>query len=68
MVQKRNLGSSLVVQEVKDPVLSLQRLGVTAVMQAQPLAQEFPHATGAAKKREAFLISDSSTVFQEWDT
>ena len=43
---KEESWSSLVVQWVKDPELSLQRL---AVMQVQSQGQEFPHAIDAAK-------------------
>ena len=42
--------SSLVAQWVKDLALSLQWLGVAAVVQVQFLAQEFPCAVGMAKK------------------
>ena len=38
------------VQQVKDPVLSL--VLVTAVAWVQSLAWELPHATGAAKKKK----------------
>ena len=39
-------------QWVKDPVLSLQQLGPTAVVGVQSLAQELLHITGVAKKKK----------------
>ena len=44
-------GSSPVVRWVKDPVLSLQQLGMLLMMPVQSQAQELPHAVGVAKKR-----------------
>ena len=48
-IMKNQCWNSLVVQWVKDPVLSLQWLPVAAVVQVQFLAQKHPHATGVAK-------------------
>ena len=48
--EKVKRGLSLVVQQVKDPALSLQAQ-VAAVVWVQPLAQEFPHAMDTAKKK-----------------
>ena len=42
--------SSLVAQWIKDPVLSLEQLGVAAVAWIRSPAWEFPYATGVAKK------------------
>ena len=44
--------SSLVAQWVKDPALSLLRLGVTAVSRVQSLTGKLPHARGTAKKKK----------------
>ena len=48
---RKKKGSSLVVQQVKNLVLSLQWLGVTAVAEVQSLAWEFPQALGGAKRK-----------------
>lgn len=44
--------SSLVAQRVKVMALSTATARVAAVPQVQSLAPEFPHATGAEKKRK----------------
>ena len=43
--------SSLVVQQVKDPALSLRGLG-HAVARVRSLGQELPHATDMAQKKK----------------
>ena len=43
-------GSSLVVQQVEDPALSLQWLGLLPQCGFDPLAQELPHAADMEKK------------------
>ena len=40
------------VHQVKDLVLSLQQLGIAAIVQVQSPAQALPHAMGAAKKKK----------------
>ena len=47
-----DLRSSLVTQWVKDPVLSLLWVWVTAVAQVRSLAQELPHAMGRAPPKK----------------
>ena len=46
------LESSLVMQWVKDLVLSSQCLGSPALVWVQSLAWELPHAMGVAKKEK----------------
>ena len=48
---------------VEDPALSLEWLGITAVMQVRSLAQELPHAAGMAKKN-FFWLSPLTTKMQ----
>ena len=43
---------------VKDLGLLLQWLGVAAVACVRPLAQELPHAAGAAKKKSTIEFSN----------
>lgn len=38
--------------EVKDPALSLQRLGLLPWHRFDPWPREFPHAMGVAKKKK----------------
>ena len=49
-LKKKALWSSLVVQQVKDPALSLQQL-ITTVAWIPSLGGEYPHAMSAAKIR-----------------
>lgn len=39
-------------QKVKDPALSLQRLGLLPWHRFDPWPREFPHAMGVAKKKK----------------
>ena len=50
--------SSLVMQWVKDLVLSLQQLGVAAMMQVWSLAQECPCAVGIVRKKTQNLKTE----------
>ena len=43
-----SLGSSFVAQGLKDPALSLQRLGLLLWLGFNPWSRELPHAAGAA--------------------
>ena len=57
-IKNLKIGSSLVVQGVKDLVLSTAVLWVAAVVWVQFLAWELPHAMGAAKKKKKLKITN----------
>ena len=49
--KKKETGSSLVVQAIKDPVLSLAVAQVDALAQVQSLARELSHASGIDRNK-----------------